>query len=577
MDFLRLWQLLLSATRDPYCGDLICLFDGLDECRQSDRDQLIQELERLYTTFGARQRTKSKIKIFVTSRPYGDIEWGFGRLTSRYPTIRLAADDEWKTISEEIIVVMEAKVDEIAEKRRLSNEIRRALKRRFTEISNRTYLWLHLTLDALKHSLGLTQKKLLRRIDELPESVEQAYEAILERCNRRNWQDTTRLLNIIVASQWPLSLSEIDVALEVGPNSRSLGNLDLEGPSKRKQWIRDACGLFVSIIDSHVYLIHQTAREFLLRHTNERAVLGRWRHSINLQDAHLTLSKVCIAYLILAGFQMENRQVLEEYCPAKAFLRYSAQNWIYHTQEANITEENWIRKAAELCAAGDRFSLFWVGCNAYDTFWEPGIHRRSTSLIWATRWGLIPVIQHLLEQTTAEVEITEAVIKTAAGNTQSGDAVMKLLLDRGGTEIKITNAVVKAAAENTQRGDVVMNLLLDRRGEDINITQEVVAATATNWNKGEAVMRILLERKGADIKITEFVLTTVVRNWRRGGEAVIKLLLDQREVDVEISKAVIATAAGDWGEGEAMMKLLLDRGKVDVEVTKAVIATAAAN
>ncbi|KAJ5976903.1 hypothetical protein N7501_000245 [Penicillium viridicatum] len=212
VDFGALWRLWISAGLDPSTGDVICILDALDECRQPDRDMLIRELERFYMNCGERRQAGSKLKFLVTSRPYGDIERRFGKLTHRYPTIRLAADDEWRKISDEIKIVIEAKVSEIVEERGLSEEIRETLKSRLSKIPNTTYLWLHLTLEVLRDCLGQTKTKLLRRLDELPESVEQAYKEILRRCDSSNERDGRRLLEIVIAAQRPLELSEIDVA-----------------------------------------------------------------------------------------------------------------------------------------------------------------------------------------------------------------------------------------------------------------------------------------------------------------------------------------------------------------------------
>lgn len=57
-------------------------------------------------------------------------------------------------------------------------------------------------------------------------------------------------------------------------------------------------------------------------------------------------------------------------------------------------------------------------------------------------------------------------VEAAAGNWKNGK-VMTLLLDRRGADIQITEDVVKAAAGNLLNGEEVMTLLLDRRGDDV--------------------------------------------------------------------------------------------------------------
>ncbi|KAJ5099483.1 hypothetical protein N7532_006484 [Penicillium argentinense] len=139
-DFDALWNLWTIAIFDPSNQDVVCVIDALDECRQPDRHRLIAELDRFYTFSPERSRIGPKVKFLIMSRPYGDIERRYGRLTNRFPTIRLAGEEEWVNISQEIGLVMQVKVDETVEERGLSDEIRKALKSQFSETRNTTFL-----------------------------------------------------------------------------------------------------------------------------------------------------------------------------------------------------------------------------------------------------------------------------------------------------------------------------------------------------------------------------------------------------------------------------------------------------
>ena len=57
---------------------------------------------------------------------------------------------------------------------------------------------------------------------------------------------------------------------------------------------------------------------------------------------------------------------------------------------------------------------------------------------------------------------------------------MRLLLQERGKEISITESVVKAAAGNRYSGEAMMRLLLQERGQEISITDAVIEATAKN-------------------------------------------------------------------------------------------------
>lgn len=409
-EFEELWQVLISAATDPSAGDVICFLDALDECRQPDRDKLIVQLERFYSTALGKLKLESKLKFLVTSRPYDEIERRFRILTRQVPTIRLAGEEESEKISREIGAVMEAKVKEIAEELDLDEDVQSSLHDRLCEIPNRTYLWLHLILDEIKNALGQTKKKLLKAVDTLPRTVEEAYEKILAKCKQ---EEAKRVLQIIVAAQRPLTLSEIDVALEIGPRSISYKALDLEGDAKRKKWISKSCGLFVSIVDSRVYLIHQTAREFLIRENNEISGPQEWRHSIDLQKAHQVLSEICVTHLLFREFQeyriptnvdepyfTGGSPAIHAYVKKYAFLDYSARHWIFHVQEAHTDDLNWVSKIATLCDIGDGLSYTWFCTYSMSTYLPYMLTRQSTkqsALYWAAVFGLINETQFLLD------------------------------------------------------------------------------------------------------------------------------------------------------------------------------------
>ncbi|KAF9893432.1 Nuclear factor NF-kappa-B p100 subunit [Aspergillus nanangensis] len=327
----------------------------------------------------------SKLKFLITSRPYKDIERPIRSLASRIPIIQLNAEDETKNIRDEISIVVVKELEEIAVELELPEDVRSSLQQRLSEIPNRTYLWLRMILSEIRSAPGRSPKKLLRVIDNLPETVEQAYEKILERCTEK---DARLALEIIVAAKRPLTVAEIDVALEIGSALRSSDvvlssykDLDLEG-DKRKEWLRMACGLFVSIVDSQVYLIHQTAREFLIQQGGGQSPSDRrWRQSVNYQEAQRILSKICISHLLFPDFDYRRYRDNRE---------YSAGHWMVHFQEAHMDEDRvWISKAAELCNNSDRFLSMCVHTRNYLEMLELFDPPRSSTTRSALHWSLI--------------------------------------------------------------------------------------------------------------------------------------------------------------------------------------------
>ncbi|KAF2466034.1 uncharacterized protein BDR25DRAFT_359824 [Lindgomyces ingoldianus] len=313
-EFEDLWQIFLSAASDLTAGDVLCIVDALDECRQPDQNKLIGYLERLYSRSLGKPKSGSKLKFLL----------GFSRITRNPPTIRLAGEEESEKISREIEIIMKAKVREIAGEH-------------YTKI--RTYLWLHLTLDEVKHALGTTEKKLLKVIDILPRSVEEAYEKILARCTEKEGR---KLLQIIFVAQRPLTLSEIDVALESRRDTATYADLDLEN--------RAGCSLLYSTPTR------------LLNPSNGKGVSSSGNQRIDLQKAHEMLSGICITHLLFQEFQEDcvpRSSAVQAYTERYAFLDYSANHWIFHVQEGHISSPVWVSRTAKLCEIGDGFSSAW--------------------------------------------------------------------------------------------------------------------------------------------------------------------------------------------------------------------------
>jgi hypothetical protein len=98
----------------------------------------------------------------------------------------------------------------------------------------------------------------------------------------------------------------------------------------------------------------------------------------------------------------------------------------------------------------------------------------------------------LLEQRGDEVQITEEVVKAAAGNTESGKGVMELLLRLRGEGLQITQGLVAEMAQSFNAG--CMALLLEQRGDEVQITEEVAKAAAGNTESGKGVMKLLLNQ-----------------------------------------------------------------------------------
>ena len=386
--FEALWGIFRDTTSDPNILNTVCLIDALDECDETSRFELIDRLKEMYSAEGTSEPASS-LKILVTSRPYEEIDRRFRTLTNIFPTIRLKGEEESKIISQEINLVTEDVVPRIALELNLPGNVEKTLVDRLLSIPNRTYLWLHLILDEVRKSLGAsTPQRMLKIVETLPETVDAAYDAILDRST-----DATlarRLLHILVCATRDLSLDELNVALHIKHGMRNIEELDLEANEYFQITVRNLCGLFINVIDSKIYFIHQTAREYLLRSYDcQDQAWGRWRRSLDPDVSHAILAECCIIYLHFDVFRSQrpltlrdsrsrqfldadgshlNRDVRKFTRPLDtkqfAFLDYSALNWTYHYEEG-LGEARIADMAFELCNPESEYFLSWF--NIYRT------------------------------------------------------------------------------------------------------------------------------------------------------------------------------------------------------------------
>ena len=396
--FSELWEILINASEDPEAGQIVCILDALDECEQNERKELISELVKLFSETVAQQNRSFRLKFLVTSRHYDDIEGNFEPLLDVSTFVRFDGNDKSHVIAEEINLVIDAKLPKIATG--FNAEDRESIRKRLKEMDNRTYLWLFLTIDIITGSRSKYGKisSIKKLLSNLPPKISDAYERILERSSDK---DVARiLLQIMVATTRPLSLEEANVALTLAtqePSPGSYKKLELWPLSSFESTVQNLCGLFVSVHDGKLSLIHQTAREFLLRTSDSQSKdPGKWQGCFDITEAHGTISKVCLDYLSfgdLAG--REGSECEDGYT---RLFDYAAKNWPdhYNLQSSKLAKDS--RRAAHMLCNTEALEDLWVPIyNEAQNY--PG--QRSLlgdSLTNASWLGLVYVVEDVLNE-----------------------------------------------------------------------------------------------------------------------------------------------------------------------------------
>jgi ankyrin repeat domain-containing protein 50 len=413
--FRDLWDLLVSVATSNKGGEIVCVLDVLDECEESERKQLITAISEFYS---GRTMHPPALKFLVTSRPYLDIRRGFHRLECELPTIHLRGEneDEVAKISYEIDLVIRSRVADTSSNLGLSPEEQKVLEEELTRVPNRTYLWVHLIFNVINDSILNTAGSIRSRVRSIPRTVDEAYDRILSKSRDVNL--TRKLLHIVVAANRPLTLREMSVALAIGPHHRSFDDLELVPEIRFRDDVRDLCGLFVVVVDSKIYLLHQTAREFLVPlpspaistspGSSNNALL--WKSSLHSGESHRTLAEICLWRLSLRDFDVDSCKATarkETYFATRLLLDYSATHWPDHFREGDWKDGGWATDmAADYCGLESLASAAWL--RIYKLSRGGGELGGWTSLMVASYFGLSEVVPWLLKNQSTVVNERDA-------------------------------------------------------------------------------------------------------------------------------------------------------------------------
>ena len=443
--FPELWANLLQSARDPVPGEIICILDALDECQPTERQQLLNALIEFYSAPDSRSNADTRLKFLITSRPDLSIENRLARLSKSVSLVHFDADKELNSISQDIDRFIEDQVPLVAH--RLDEPSQERVMAHLKGMGHRTYLWLHLTFKEIADSAvaGTTEKELRRFISTLPKSVDKAYENIL---NRSKEPDIARkLLQCVLVARKALTVKELNVAFGVWHDRTSYSTLDLEPGDSFRSTLKQICGNFVMIHDNKVYLIHQTAREFLIRLENFQlaSTPGKvWQHSVIIKEAEATLAHTCMSVLCFEDFLEKppysqwafvdgSMEEYQEWFDIRPFFIYCSGFWLFHYHgSAETAKRGMNKKIRRFCNPELTYFLNWFPLSKHVEYDEPML---GSSLLQVSSFcGIDSLVIELLDE-ISDKEIRKSGCDNALTFAATGarSDTMALLLEKGAT------------------------------------------------------------------------------------------------------------------------------------------------
>lgn len=94
--------------------------------------------------------------------------------------------------------------------------------------------------------------------------------------------------------------------MSIEEDSRCYNDLELESAGAFEIRVKSICGLFIYTDRSKVFLIHQTAKEFLRWNQDiSEITVGMWQHSLKPEESNSLLAGICVSLLMFDDFETD--------------------------------------------------------------------------------------------------------------------------------------------------------------------------------------------------------------------------------------------------------------------------------
>lgn len=270
-DYRTIWRKLFleGIFKIQFSRPQFWIIDGLDECRNdSELVSLLMKAAEIRTT-----------RIFLTSRSPFET---YGSATSRGLKI-ISKTVPSEGTKADIRLYLEENFDSLPALGPDRKEARESTMALILEKSSGCFLWVRIVLQELRrvHTAAEVQEVL----ESVPSDMDELYMRILDSMSSMPYGKrlAKAILTWTVCAAHPLTTDELYHALQ----------LDIKDSIDSVQRsIASTCGQLVYIdASSRVQMVHQTARDFLLRPNN------RSEFAVDKRTGHTVLALVCLEYL----------------------------------------------------------------------------------------------------------------------------------------------------------------------------------------------------------------------------------------------------------------------------------------
>jgi len=268
------WQALCeifdNILQDCSLHRVILVIDALDECLQG----LPAFLDLVVRT----SRT-STAKWLISSRNWPQIEEPLSEVA-----YKLSLEINATSVTEAVNIFIEQRVSKLAQRKNYRDHIAEELQYYLSSNADGTFLWVALVCQELESSYSWN---VLQKIKSFPSGLDALYQRMMEQTlASEETESCKQILALVLTTYSPPSLSELMTLVE---KSSRMGT-----DRSMLQGVISLCGSFLAVREDKVYLIHQSAKDFLMKsHTLELFPEGQLTiHSQILENSFTAMSSI---------------------------------------------------------------------------------------------------------------------------------------------------------------------------------------------------------------------------------------------------------------------------------------------
>jgi hypothetical protein len=430
------------------------------------------------------------------------------------------------------------------------------------------FRWVYCQLDNLSRCFPSSIRS---AIAELPTTLDDTYERILQGIPKQKQQHALRLFQCIVTAVRPLRVEELGEILAIRFNTNTAPSL-VEGwrPGNPEEDVLSACSTLISIIDDEgmkvVQFSHFSVKEFL---TSDRLRFSSrdgniFQYHISLEPAHVILAQACMAILLqqdkVATFPLAS---------------YAAEHWVDHAKFGNVAMQ--IEDAMEDLFNPKKPHLrAWISIHDVDLdrvyhggVWPRFPTTKATALYYAVSCGFSRLARHLIvihaDDVNAKCDRYGTPLHVASYMGHMG--AVRVLLEHGADvegEASLPYGLRRRPlhlASDYGRMEVVQ-LLLQHNAEVNARTDFLLTPLHLASSRGHLDVAQLLLKHNANINLRSKVDDTPIRLASQNGcLGVVRLLLRHgADVNTPGFRGLTALQAANEEGHREIAQLLLEHG-----------------